>query len=137
MVQLIIDGIEMPESQRGGYRAERTELSTDVVMISGRLTREIRGSVWEVSYQYGYFSDAERTAILAACEKGLREPITCGFLPPNATSEELTFSEFLVTSLKRPTFYWSSITGESEGVPVNAGVWADFSVTLREVSPSD
>lgn len=137
MVQLIIDGVEMPESQRGGYRADKVELSTDVVMITGRLTREVRGNVWQIEYQYGYLTDAERTAVLQVCEKGLREPITCGFLPPNATGEELTYSTFLVTNLKRPTFYWSTQVGVEEDVPVAAGVWADFSVTLREVSPSD
>lgn len=137
MLQLIIDGVELPESKRGGYRAEKTELSTDVVMITGRLTREIRGSVWEINYQYGYLTDAQRIAVLQACERGLREPITVGFLPPDATGEELTYSMFLVTSLKRPTFYWSTVVGNEEDVPVASGIWADFAVTLREVSPSD
>lgn len=137
MVQLIIDGVEMPESQKGGYKASKTELSTDVVMISGRLTREVRGSVWEIEYQYGYLTDAMRTAVLAVCEKGLREPISVGFLPPDSTGEALTYSTFLVTSLKRPTFYWSTVVGDEEDVPVASGIWADFSVTLREVSPSD
>ena len=137
MVQLIIDGVEMPESQHGGYQCNRTELSTDVVMISGRLTREVRGSVWEIEYQYGFFTDAQRTAVLAVCEKGLREPVTVGFLPPSATGEELTYSSFLVTNLQRPTFYWSNVVGDEEGVPVATGVWGNFAVTLREVSPSD
>lgn len=137
MVQLIVDGVELPESQKGGYEADRTELSVDVTMISGRLTREVRGSVWEITYQYGWFTDEERAAVLAACEKGLKQPISCGFLPPDSTGEELTYSTFLVTELKRPTFQWSRITDDSGEVPVTTGIWADFSVTLREVSPSD
>lgn len=137
MVQLIIDGVEMPESQKGGYRVQKTELSTDVVMISGRLTREIRGSVWEIEYQYGYLDDLQRKTFLAVCEKGLREPVTVGFLPPSATGEELTYSTFLVTALQRPTFYWSNIIGSENDVPIASGLWADFAVTLREVSPSD
>lgn len=137
MLQLIIDGVEMPESQKGGYKADRVELSTDVVMISGRLTREVRGSVWQIEYSYGYLTDAERVAVLTACEHGLREPISVGFLPPDSTGEELTYSTFLVTGLQRPTFYWSSVFGDEEDVPVARGIWAGFSVTLREVSPSD
>ena len=137
MVQLIIDGVEMPESQRGGYQANKKELSVDITMISGRLVREVRGNVWEISYQYGWLSDAERAAVLAVCEKGLREPVTVGFLPPDSTGEELTYSTFLVTALKRPTFYWSRIDGFDGDEPVSSGVWADFSVTLREVEPSD
>lgn len=136
MVQLIIDGVEMPESQHGGYQVGKTELSVDIVMISGRLTREVRGNVWQIEYQYGWFDDTMMAAVLAACEKGLREPITVGFLPPGSAGEELTYSEFLVTDLKRPTFYWSRITDDTPEVPIASGVWGDFSVTLREVSPS-
>ena len=137
MVQLIIDGVEMPESQKGGYKADKVELSVDIQMISGRLVREVRGNVWEISYSYGWFSDADRQTVLAACEKGLREPISVGFLPPDSTGEELTYSTFLVTSLQRPTFYWSRIDGFDDDEPISSGVWADFSVTLREVEPSD
>lgn len=138
MTQLIIDGLELPESKHGGYQASKTELSVDVVMISGRLTREVRGNVWELSYQYGWFDDAMRAQVLAVCEKGLREPVSVGFLPPDATGEELTYSAFLVTELRRPTFYWSRMEDEEgEEVPAYKGVWGDFSVTLREVAPSD
>lgn len=137
MVQLIIDGVEMPESQKGGYKANKVELSVDIQMISGRLVREVRGNVWEISYQYGWFDDAAMNRVLAVCEKGLREPVSVGFLPPGSAGEELTYSTFLVTELQRPTFYWSRITEETEEGPVSAGVWGDFSVSLREVSPSD
>lgn len=127
MLQLVLDGLEMPESLKGGYQVDRTRLSVDVVMISGRIAREVRGSVWEIKYQYGYFNDEQRQNVLAVCEKGLKEPIAVGFLPPNGTGEELYYSSFLVTDFKRPTFYWSS-----DGSPV----WAGFEVTLREVEPS-
>lgn len=139
MTQLILDtegyNITLPESIKGGYRAERLPLSVDVEMITGRLVRELRGSVWTVAYQYGYFSDADKNALIAACEKGRREPITCGFLAPES-SGALTYSQFIVTNFKYPTFFWSRLKeANSETVPVP--MWGDFSVELREVEPSD
>ena len=57
--QLILDvggeAIELPESRKGGDNAYREELSQQIQMISGRLVKEVRGTVWRVSYQYGYF----------------------------------------------------------------------------------
>ncbi len=128
MIQLILDGIEMPESRNGGYTASKTPLSVDVEMISGRLVRELRGTVWTISYQYGYFTPDTMHRIISACEKGRREAITCGFLIQESEEEALTYSEFLVVNFKRPQFMWSK-----DGKPL----WADFSMELREVNPSD
>lgn len=139
MTQLILDtngyNVQLPESQKKGYMAYREDLGTEVVMVSGRLIKEVRGTVWRVEYQYGYFTDEMKNAVIAACEKGKKQSITCGFLTPNSTGV-LTYSKFLVTSFDYPKFMWSRLApGETESVPTP--MWGDFSVELREVSPSD
>lgn len=127
MTQLIIDGVALPESQKGGYNAQSTPLSVDVEMASGRLVRELRGNVWNITYKYPLFDTALKNAVIAACERGKRQAIYCGFLPQES-SGELSYSDFYVTSFSRPHFMWSR-----DGTPL----WADFSVELREVRPHD
>lgn len=130
MNQLILDtggyAILLPESQKGGYKAYEEPLSVDLVMLPGNMVRELRGTVWRVNYQYGYFTDEEKNNLLAACRKGRNEPILCAFLPPNGT--EMILSEFFVTAFSSPKFMWSR-----EGKPM----WGDFSIELREVTPHD
>lgn len=147
MTQLILDTtgtpVTLPESRNGGYTAERKPLSVEVEMITGRMVRELRGNVWVITYQYGYFNDTDKTKVISACEKGKRQSITCAFLPPD--SNTMIMSEFLVTSFTYPKFIWSrQVMGEVEDdegetmeslIPVP--MWGDFSVELREVEPSD
>lgn len=123
MTQLILNGISLPESKRR-YRAYRDELSVSVEMINGRLVKELRGEIWRIEYQYGWFSDADKSALMAALELGRRQPIECTFITPHGTTYT---SNFWVESIEAPTFYWSS-----SGDPI----WADFAFTLREVEPS-
>lgn len=132
MIQLVLDGIEMPESRDGGYVVDKKMLSVDVEMITGRMVRELRGNVWTIKYQYGYFDTDMRNRVIAACEKGQKEPITCGFLPQTSAGE-LTYSQFFVTNFKRPVFMWGKKQSNGTTIPL----WADFSVELREVAPSD
>ena len=136
MLQLILDGMEMPESKNGGYTVESETLSVDLEMISGRIVREVRGHVWRISYQYGYLTDEQRTAFLTICEKGQREPIHVGFLVPDDAGETLRYSDFIVTNLKRPTFRWGRID-EPDFVDIWTPIWADFQVELREVYQHD
>lgn len=140
MTQLILDTAEhnlsVPESIKGGYTAKREPLSEEISMISGRLVRELRGNVWMVSYQYGYFDDEMKNKVIAICEKGKKEAINCGFLPPESGGE-LTYSDFLVTEFSYPKFMWSRKTADGEGNYTPIPMWADFSITLREVKPSD
>ena len=127
MTQLIIDGISLPESVKGGYTANEQPLSRSIEMISGRTVKEVRGDVWVISYQFGYFDDELKNNVLAALKKGEKEPITCGFLPQES-EQELTYSEFFVTSYTRPKFMWSN-----DGKPL----WGDYRIELREVKPHD
>lgn len=135
MTQLILDvdgsAVTLPESQKGGYRAWIDALSQEVTMVSGRLVKELRGNVWRVSCQYGFFDDEMKNKVIAACEKGRGLPIRCGFLPPNSAGP-LTYSDFFVTSFTYPKFMWSR-NADSGPVPL----WADFSLELREVRPHD
>jgi len=132
MVQLILDvggtyEFTLPESIKENYTAVKIPLATTAQMISGRTVRELRGNVWQVSYQYGYFKQTDLTNLLGACEKGMSQPIVCSFLTQE-NPEELTTEEFWVDSYQRPKFMWSL-----EGEPL----WADFSIVLRGVRPSD
>ena len=136
MIQIILDvggdDVSLPESKNGGYTIKEETLSESLHMISGRTVREYRGKVWVASYQYGYFNDADMKRVVAACEKGMKQSITCCVLTHE--SSELVTSKFIVTSFERPKFMWSRIvteSGEEKPVPM----WADFSVSLREVKP--
>lgn len=134
MNQLILDvggyAILLPESQDGGYESHEEELTVDLTMIPGNMVKEVRGTVWRISYQYGYFDETAKNNLIAACRKGQREPIICTFLPPNGT--ETIESEFFVTAYQPPKFMWSRTTDDTP-----EPVWADFSVELREVEPHD
>lgn len=130
MTQLILDTTEnnfvLPETRRGAYNVREADLGTNIEMASGRMVKEIRGRAWEISYQYGYFSDMDKDTFIAACKKGVWTPISCSFLVPESNS--FLTSEFWVTSFTRPKFMWSS-----EG----RALWGDYTVTLREVRPHD
>jgi hypothetical protein len=136
MTQLILDtmgnNIVLPESQKGGYQCYRDDLGDEVEMITGRVVREIRGTVWRVSYQYGYFDESTRIKLMESCEKGRKTPITCSFLHQESTDLTLKSSNFYVESFTRPKFMWST-NEEGDITPM----WADFSIELREVQPSD
>lgn len=137
MTQLILyDGetsISLPESRKGGYMVYQEDLGQEIQMIAGNLVKEIRGTVWKVLYQYGYFSGEQMQRIISICEAGRKTPIICAFLGQDG---EMKTSSFFVTKLTRPKFMWSrtaSESGEEKTIPM----WADFSVELREVDPHD
>lgn len=134
MTQLILDvggyAIALPESQKNGYTVDEETLTQDLVMIPGNMVKEIRGDVWVISYQYGYFSDVDKDRVINACKKGKKEPIICTFLVPD-TNQTIT-SNFFVTAFTRPKFMWSRL---DDNTPVP--VWGDFSLSLREVDPHD
>ena len=133
LTQLILDvdgdNLILPESSKGGYSAQLTPLSEDVEMVTGRLVRELRGNVWVLGYEYGYFKTEMKNRVIAACEKGKRTPITCAFLTPDSDGA-LSRSRFWVTKFNYPKFAWGK---GNPPVPL----WGEFSLTLREVEPSD
>lgn len=136
MTQLILDmdgdNLVLPEVRKERYYACRVSLDEAVVMISGRMTKELGGDVWQIGYEYGYFPTDMKKRVIAACEKGKRTPITCAFLPPDSDGA-LIRSQFWVTAFSYPKFFWSRREPDGRRVPL----WGDFSLTLREVEPSD
>lgn len=139
MVQLILDtqgaNITLPESQNDGYSVQTESLNVEVEMISGRVVREVRGDVWVIKYQYGYFDDEMKNKVIAVCEKGKRQPIRCAFLPQESDGA-LTYSDFWVTDFQRPKFAWSRpVLDWAQYVP--KPIWGDFRLELREVRPHD
>lgn len=137
MTQLILDteslAVTLPESTKNRYWAERVPGATEVEMISRRLVKELRGEIWKVTYQYEYLTEELKNRVIQAVRKGQRQPITCAFLPPESAGE-LIYSRFWVTEFTYPHYMWAKKSpGNGEPVPL----WADFSLVLREVKPSD
>lgn len=136
MTQLILDvggiNLTLPESIRGGYSVHNTPLSTDVEMASGRITRELRGHVWEITYSYGYLTDDQKDKFISACENGWGQAIQCAFLTPSGAMLET--GSFLVTEFTYPKFMWSRLKQAGDDpIPM----WGEYSIALREVSPHD
>ena len=140
MTQLILDSsgsaVALPESRKGGYTVQNEPLSVSVEMVSGRVVRELRGHVWKITYQYGFFNTEMKSKVIAACEKGQTQTIQCGFLPQEADAGALTYGDFIVTSFTRPKFMWSR-QAVSDSEITSVPLWGDFKVELREVSPHD
>ena len=134
MTQLILDSggasVVLPETRRESYVVDEEPLSRNLVMIAGNMVNELRGTVWVIDYQYGYFNDTDKDRVIAACKKGSREPIVCNFLIPD--ENKMLVSTFFVTAYTRPRFYWSR---DDKGTTVP--VWGGFTVSLREVDPHD
>lgn len=135
MTQIVLDvggeGLILPETRKGKYRAFPDPGHEDVEMITRRLVRELRGDVWVADYQYEYFEEAMKNRVIAVCRKGRRQPINCEILPPESAGERI-LSRFWVMSFTEPEFYWSK---DEHGTPVP--LWGGFALTLREVKPSD
>ena len=139
MTQLILDvsgqNLALPEAIKGTYSAHEEEQSQNLVMIPGNMVKELRGRVWIITYQYGYFGTEDKEKFIAACRKGSAEPITCAFLVQE--NNEMKTSQFFVTSYNRPKFMWSRRVAEEDGTLSSVPMWGDFSVELREVDPHD
>lgn len=127
MTQLIIDGITMPEVSKNKYKAEEVPLSVITEMISGRVTIEERGKVWQITSSYQHLYDPDGTILPSLLNK-LRSsrPFLATFLPDNGT--ELISSTFIVTSLTSPSMSFSA-----GGI----AYWTGLAFTLREEEPHD
>lgn len=127
MTQLIIDGITMPEVSKNKYKAEEVPLSVITEMISGRVTIEERGKVWQITSSYQHLYDPDGTILPSLLNK-LRSsrPFLVTFLPDNGT--ELISSTFIVTSLTSPSMNFSA-----GGI----AYWTGLAFTIREEEPHD
>lgn len=122
MVQLIINGIYLPETSRNRYACYPVLLSESVAMISGRVVQEVRGTVQKIHYEYDYMGNDLCRQLLAVLRTG--KPVSVAYLPDEGN--EMRTGDFPVESLTNPTFAFSK-----RGVPY----WHNLAFTLREVSP--
>lgn len=124
MVQLILNGVILPETSKNKYRCYPSELSQKVDMISGRRVSEIRGNVQVIEWSYDYLGIELGNTILGILRSG--NPINVGYLPD--TEDVITSGEFWVESLTSPSFAFSK-----NGTPY----WHNIAFVLREVKPHD
>lgn len=124
MVQLIINGIELPETSRDKYSCYPEILGQQIDMISGRRVTEVRGTVQKISYSYDHMGDALMRKVLAVIRSGRSFEVS--YLPDD--SDQMTTSIFLTESYTNPTFAFSK-----GGTPY----WHNFEFILREVKPHD
>lgn len=122
MTQLIVDGIYLPETNHDNYQCYPMELAETLTMISGRMVREVRGTVQVVSYRYDYMGNGLWRRLAAVLRSGGSFPVS--YLPDD--EDGLRTGRFLVESLTQPTFAFSR-----EGV----GLWHNVAFQLREVTP--
>ena len=123
MVQLIIDGIYLPQTSRDKYSCPEEPLVVQVEMISGRMVQEVRGGkVYRPSYAYDYLGDEIYRKLKPVLVSG--RAFTANVLPDDST--ELYTGTFLVESFTQPTFAFSR--GEKP-------FWHNIAFTLREVKP--
>lgn len=124
MTQLVIAGIELPETSRDQYSCYPAEKGKQLEMISGRTVFEIRGQVTMVEYAIDYIEDAMLRALLKVLRS--RRPFLVRYLPDDDdTPSEATF---FCKSLTPPKYLGSE--GE---VPI----WHKLSFTLQSEYPID
>lgn len=124
MTQLIINGITLPESSRDRYSCWEETLAQNVEMASGRMVREVRGTIYKIKWTYDYMGLSQQTALMTALQSS--DALTVSFLVPGESV--LQSGTFLMESKTNPTFAFSK-----DGTPY----WHNVGFTLREVSPHD
>lgn len=124
MIQLIVNGIYLPETTKDKYQCYPGELSVNVEMISGRTVREVRGHVQMITWSYDYMGNDLWRQLAAVLRGNTAFPVS--YLPDD--SDAMATGTFLVDSITQPTFAFSK-----GGV----GLWHNVGFTLREVTPHD
>lgn len=124
MIQLIVNGIYLPETTKDKYQCYPGELSVNVEMISGRTVREVRGHVQMITWSYDYMGNDLWRQLAAVLRGNIAFPVS--YLPDD--SDAMATGTFLVDSITQPTFAFSK-----GGV----GLWHNVGFTLREVTPHD
>lgn len=124
MIQLILDGEELPQSTKDRYSCWEEELSVSLTMAAGNMVKEIKdpGKVWRAAYTYDYMGNDKCRKVLAILRRG--EAFNAAVLPDN--SDQLVTSRFFCTSLTPPSYAFSR-----NGTPY----WHNLSFELREVEP--
>ena len=124
MTQLILNGVALPEATRGTYRCYEESLYKDLTMASGRIVREIIGTVWRVEYAADYMGNALCRQVLSILRSG--QPFDANILT-DASDDPITTS-MICTSLTPPSFAFGR-----DGT----AYWHNIKFSLREVSPHE
>ena len=124
MTQILINGLALPQTSNDRYRCYPSKLAEQVMMISGRMVTEIRGTVQIIEYSYDYMTDTTYKALLTALRTN--PPITVTYLPDD--SDTMVTSDFVVTSYPMPSFMFAKS---------GTAYWHNVSFAIREVSPHD
>ena len=124
MVQLIIDGIYLPETSRDKYSCYPALLGKNVEMVSGRMVQEVRGKVDKIHYSYDYMGNELLRSLLTILRSG--KPFEVTYLADE--TDDLKSSVFMAESVSNPTFAFSK-----SGKPY----WHNVDFVLREVKPHD
>ena len=122
--QLIIGGIDLPQTDYNRYQCYPVELGQQIDMISGRRVTEVRGHVQRIVYSYDYWPESLWVPISQILRSGSSFSVSY-LADDNAT---LQTGQFLTESLTNPTFAFGQ-----HGV----AYWHNIAFTLREVSPHD
>lgn len=124
IVQVILEGVALPETIGDQYSCYEAELSTSLVMAAGNMVKEIKdpGHVWVATYSFDWLDDETYQKAKAVLRSG--DAFNAAVLPDN--SDTMVSSRFFCTSYTPPTFAFSEA-----GKPV----WHNLGFTLREVEP--
>lgn len=122
--QLIISGIDLPQTDYNRYQCYPVELGQQIDMISGRRVTEVRGHVQRIIYSFDYWPESLWVPVSAILRSG--NPFTVLYLPDDSAS--LVSSTFMTESLTNPTFAFGQ-HGQA--------YWHNIAFTLREVAPHD
>lgn len=124
IVQVILEGVALPETIGDQYNCYEAELSTSLVMAAGNMVKEIKdpGHVWVATYSFDWLDDETYQKAKAVLRSG--DAFNAAVLPDN--SDTMVSSRFFCTSYTPPTFAFSE-----GGKPV----WHNLGFTLREVEP--
>ena len=124
MIQLIINGIVLPETRRDRYTAHTVDTDEIIAMASGRKVAEISNQVWRIEYSYDHWPPPLWDALhpIMARKSNL---INVQFLPP--TGHDLISETFFCTTPPKPTFAFE----RNDGQPL----WHNISFVLEGANP--
>lgn len=122
--QLIISGIDLPQTDYNRYQCYPIELGQQIDMISGRRVTEVRGHVQRIVYSYDYWPESLWVPVSQILRSGAS--FTVNYLADD--SAELQAGTFITESLSNPVFAFGQY---------GKAFWHNIAFTLREVAPHD
>jgi hypothetical protein len=122
MTQLIVGGVELPETAIDNYTYDEEPMGREVQAISGRSYYEERARRAVVRYTYDYLGPVLHAALMPQLRA--RGAVSVSYL--NTDSGLMVTEDMRVTELTSPTFVFSK-----SGV----GRYHNYAFTLKGVNP--